>query len=139
MPSFVLSASHQIATPQSSQLAHKAREYPSVKFAIPHLLALGLGFALLDASFVAAQVLSQPSPKATKTVLQGDTTEKNQGLPRTVSTAVLQDATRNWGLPLNMGKIVDAKPGQWAYGCDRSTFPYPCDPVLVKQGCFIQG
>ena len=131
MQSFTLSASRQTATSQSSQSPLKSQKGPWARFAIASLLSLGLGFSL-NAPDAVAQSLSQTSPRTTKPVLQGDTTEKNKELPRTVSAAVLQDANRHWGLPLNTGKIIAAKPAQWAYGCDRPTFPYPCDPVLVK-------
>ncbi|MBD1840013.1 hypothetical protein H6F78_22350 [Coleofasciculus sp. FACHB-64] len=53
-------------------------------------------------------------------------------LPKSVVSAVLQDATQNWGLPANTGRIVNAKQTGWAYGCEVSTFPHPCDPVVVE-------
>ncbi|MFE1748592.1 hypothetical protein [Coleofasciculus sp. H7-2] len=53
-------------------------------------------------------------------------------LPKSVVSAVLQDATQNWGLPANTGRIINAKQAEWAYGCEVSTFPYPCDPIVVE-------
>nr|WP_290225314.1 hypothetical protein [Trichocoleus desertorum] len=134
----VLLAFPPTATPQSGLNNHPFRKHQPLQFAIAGLISLGLGFSLLNAPNVTAQSLSQTVSSATKST-QGTPMDtgrgqqgQSKGLPRSVSEAVLQDATHNWGLPLNTGKIVGAKSVRWAYGCDRPTFPYPCDPVLVK-------
>ncbi len=139
MQSFALTTLPRTATPQSEPSKSQPRKHLSAKLAIASLLSLGLGFSPLNAPSVAAQSSSQTAPSTTKPVIQGKLAEPRKGqqgqikgLPRLVSEAVLQDATRNWGLPLNTGKIIGAKQVSWAYGCDRPTFPYPCDPVLVK-------
>lgn len=132
-----LPAPPQTTTPQSGQPNLKSQQYPSIKFAIASLIFLGLSFSLFNASRVAAKPLPQKASSAAQSSLQkgaepgGGQQGQIKGLPRSVSEAVLQDA-RSWGLRLNTGKIVDAKPVNWAYGCDRPTFPYPCDPILVK-------
>jgi hypothetical protein len=135
MLSFVLPASSPKATCLSGQSNQQFPKPQPLPLAIASLLSLGLFFSLLNAPNATAQALSQTASSTATSISPGESGSSQphpKGLPRTVSAAVLQDATRNWGLPLNTGKIVEAKPGQWAYGCDRPTFPYPCDPILVK-------
>ncbi|HEY9750318.1 MAG TPA: hypothetical protein V6C63_16660 [Allocoleopsis sp.] len=136
MPFCVLLALLPTARSRSDKTSQRSLQPRTLSLAIASLFSLGLGFSLVNAPQVAAQPLSQTASHTAKSVSQGDlgraSQHQNKALPRTVAEAVLQDATRHWGLSLNTGKIVDAKPVQWAYGCDRPTFPYPCDPVLVK-------
>ncbi|HEY9851368.1 MAG TPA: hypothetical protein V6D28_18000 [Leptolyngbyaceae cyanobacterium] len=56
----------------------------------------------------------------------------SNGLPSSVSNAVLKKASEEVRLPISRLQIVNAKRVSWAYGCERSTFPRPCDPVLVN-------
>lgn len=52
-------------------------------------------------------------------------------LPKSVEKAVLQEASKTWGLPEKSFKIIKAVKVSWAYGCEVSTFPYPCDPIAT--------
>jgi hypothetical protein len=94
-------------------------------------LSLAAGCLLVKAPSIAAPPLQKDILHQTQnpTVKPSTSTTK---LPTTVAQAVMQDATKVWGLTSNTGKVVNAKPIAWAYGCERSTFPYPCDPVIVK-------
>lgn len=53
-------------------------------------------------------------------------------LPSSVGNAVLRKASEEFRVPISRLRIVNAKRLSWAYGCERSTFPRPCDPVLVN-------
>ncbi|MBD2198048.1 MULTISPECIES: hypothetical protein [Calothrix] len=56
----------------------------------------------------------------------------SQQLPQTVRNAVLRQASQVSGLPINTLNIVAYKQKKFARGCEQSTFPNPCDPVLVS-------
>lgn len=95
------------------------------------LLSLTAGCTFTQTPSIAAQPFKGDSSRQTQhpaTKPQTATTK----LPTAIAQAVLQDATKAWGLTPNIGKVINAKPISWAYGCERSTFPYPCDPVLVE-------
>lgn len=53
-------------------------------------------------------------------------------LPPTVAKSVLQKASQQSGIPVSSLNIAYYKRQGWSYGCERSTFPYPCDPVAVS-------
>ncbi len=53
-------------------------------------------------------------------------------LSRQVADAVLRGASEVSGLPTKALNIVSFKRTQWARGCEKPTFPRPCDPVLVR-------
>ncbi|BAZ49131.1 hypothetical protein NIES4103_17420 [Nostoc sp. NIES-4103] len=53
-------------------------------------------------------------------------------LPANVRNAVLRQATKVSGLPSRVLSIVDFIETNWVDGCDRSTYPNPCDPVLLS-------
>ncbi|MBW4562741.1 MAG: hypothetical protein KME32_16655 [Mojavia pulchra JT2-VF2] len=55
-----------------------------------------------------------------------------QKLPERVGNAVLSQASQVSGLPIRVLKIVGYKQTKIAQGCERSTFPYPCDQILVS-------
>jgi hypothetical protein len=59
-------------------------------------------------------------------------TPSNSQLPRQVRDAVLQEAQEISGLPARSLSIIDFKATNWGDGCDRSTPPYPCDPIVVS-------
>jgi len=65
----------------------------------------------------------------------------NTKAPQAVAQAVLQKAAQDWKLPTSAIQITKAQRVTWASGCERPTFPYPCDPfiesgwqVFVKAG-----
>lgn len=64
--------------------------------------------------------------------LASATTPLNTQLPRKVRDAVLKQAQEISGLSARSLTIIDFKTTDWADGCDRSTPPYPCDPILVS-------
>ncbi|BBD57696.1 hypothetical protein NIES2109_04630 [Nostoc sp. HK-01] len=53
-------------------------------------------------------------------------------LPRKVREAVLQQAQEVSGLSARSLSILNFKATDWSDGCDRSTPPYPCDPIVVS-------
>lgn len=53
-------------------------------------------------------------------------------LPSQVANAVLKAAAQEWRLPVSALRIVKAERTNWAYGCERPTFPHPCDPIMVS-------
>ncbi|MBE9007753.1 hypothetical protein IQ259_22485 [Fortiea sp. LEGE XX443] len=53
-------------------------------------------------------------------------------LPQKVRNAVLQQAQEISGLSARSLSIIDFKATNWSDGCDRSTPPYPCDPIVVS-------
>ncbi|MCC5640566.1 hypothetical protein LC593_33000 [Nostoc sp. CHAB 5844] len=53
-------------------------------------------------------------------------------LPQKVRNAILQQAQEVSGLSARSLSILDFKATDWADGCDRPTFPNPCDPILVS-------
>jgi len=53
-------------------------------------------------------------------------------LPQKVRNAVLQEAQEVSGLSARSLSILDFKTTDWADGCDRPTFPNPCDRILVS-------
>ena len=55
----------------------------------------------------------------------------DSNLPKSVEKAVLQEAAKAWGLPEKSFRIVKAIKASWAYGCEVSTFPYPCDQIAT--------
>lgn len=56
---------------------------------------------------------------------------RNQ-LPNSVANAVLRQASQQLRLPVSTLRIVKAEKSVWAYGCERPTFPHPCDRVAVN-------
>jgi hypothetical protein len=56
----------------------------------------------------------------------------NKRLPKKVKDAVLAQAQKISKLPAQSLKIIDYKATNWADGCDRPTFPHPCDPILIS-------
>jgi len=59
-------------------------------------------------------------------------TPSNSQLPRKVRDAVLKQAQEISGLSARSLSILDFKTTNWGDGCDRPTFPNPCDPILVS-------
>ncbi|AFY42052.1 hypothetical protein [Nostoc sp. PCC 7107] len=53
-------------------------------------------------------------------------------LPRKIREAVLQQAQEVSGLSARSLSILNFKATDWSDGCDRSTPPYPCDPIVVS-------
>ncbi|HEY9693448.1 MAG TPA: hypothetical protein V6D15_14660 [Oculatellaceae cyanobacterium] len=53
-------------------------------------------------------------------------------LPQQLKSAVLQKASQESNVPINSLKIVKAEQAAISAGCERPTFPYPCDPVLNR-------
>lgn len=101
------------------------------RLAILTVLSLAAGCTFTKTPSIAAQPLKIDSSRQTQNQAAKPQTSTTK-LPPAIAQAVLQDATKAWGLTPNTGKVVTAKPISWAYGCERSTFPYPCDPVLVE-------
>lgn len=58
--------------------------------------------------------------------------KSDTNLPSSVSNAVLQKVSQESRLPVSALRIVKAERAIWAYGCERPTFPNPCDPVAVN-------
>lgn len=52
-------------------------------------------------------------------------------LPQQLKSAVLQKASQESNLPINSLQIIKAEQRAVASGCERPTFPYPCDPILL--------
>lgn len=101
--------------------------------AIASLFSLGLGFGGFDNPVTAAKPPSQNQTVQPERALQpNNQIAAVKGLPATVAQEVLQDAVEDWGLPANAGRIIKAEQVNWAYGCERSRFPHPCDPILIK-------
>lgn len=89
------------------------------------IVSLGSGFILLKSSVASDK---SPVPETANGALFPNATSDR--LPRQVTDAVLQSASQASGLPRKALNIVTFKRTQWAYGCEKPTFPYPCDPVL---------
>ncbi|ABA20698.1 conserved hypothetical protein [Trichormus variabilis ATCC 29413] len=53
-------------------------------------------------------------------------------LPQNVRNAVLAQARQISGLPTRALSIVEFQPTNWVEGCEVSTFPNPCDQILVS-------
>ncbi|BAT54458.1 hypothetical protein NOS3756_34280 [Nostoc sp. NIES-3756] len=53
-------------------------------------------------------------------------------LPQNVRNAVLREASAISRLPVRSLNIVDFQQTSWTEGCESSTFPNPCDQVLVS-------
>jgi hypothetical protein len=56
----------------------------------------------------------------------------NNQLPQAVRNAVLQETQAISGLPAQSLRIIVFQATDWADGCDRPTFPNPCDPILIS-------
>lgn len=91
------------------------------------IVSVASGLALIKNSIAADK---RPLPEVAKeSVKQNSTTNR---LPRQVADAVLQTASQASNLPKKALNIVSFKRTQWAKGCEKPTFPRPCDPVLVR-------
>jgi hypothetical protein len=91
------------------------------------IVSVGSGLTLIESSVAADK---RPLPKVAKeSVKQNATTDR---LPRQVADAVLQSTSEVSGLPKKALNIVTFIRTQWAYGCEKPTFPHPCDQVLVS-------
>jgi hypothetical protein len=64
--------------------------------------------------------------------LASGNTSSQKELPRKVRNAVLQQAQQVSGLSTRSLNILNFKTTDWAYGCDRPTFPNPCDPIVIS-------
>ena len=53
-------------------------------------------------------------------------------LPQQLKNAVLQKASQESNVPINSLKIVKAEQAAIVSGCERPTFPYPCDQILNR-------
>lgn len=96
-------------------------------FILTGIVSVSSGLALIKSSVAADK---RPLPEVAKeSVKQNATTDR---LPRQVADAVLQSASEASKLPKKALNIVSFKRTQWANGCERPTFPHPCDPVLVR-------
>lgn len=91
------------------------------------VVSVGSGLALIKSSVAADKRLL---PEVAKESFKQNATSDR--LPSQVADAVLQSASQASGLPKKALNIVTFIQTQWAYGCERSTFPYPCDQVLVR-------
>ncbi|HEY9672585.1 MAG TPA: hypothetical protein V6D11_14155 [Waterburya sp.] len=91
------------------------------------IVSAGGGLSLIKSS-VAADKLPLPEV-AKESIKQKATTNR---LPRPVADAVLRSASEASNLPKKALNIVSFKHTQWANGCEKPTFPNPCDPVLVR-------
>lgn len=91
------------------------------------IVSVGSGLAFISSSVAAYKKLLPE--KATASLKQN---AANDSLPRQVADAVLQNASEVSRLPKRALNIVFFKRTHWVYGCEKPTFPYPCDPVLVS-------
>jgi hypothetical protein len=90
------------------------------------IVSVGSGLALIKSSTAAYTRLI---PKTAKESLKENATSDR--LPRQVADAVLQSASEESELPTRALNIMAFTRTQWARGCEKPMFPYPCDPVLV--------
>jgi hypothetical protein len=90
------------------------------------IVSVGSGLALIKSSTAAYTKLI---PETAKESLKGNATSDR--LPRKVADAVLRSASEESGLATRALNIMAFTRTQWAHGCEKPTFPYPCDPVLV--------
>ncbi|OCQ97083.1 hypothetical protein BCD64_15980 [Nostoc sp. MBR 210] len=63
--------------------------------------------------------------------LASATNSSQKQLPKKVRDGVLQEAQTVSGLSVRSLSILNFTAKNWADGCDRSTPPYPCDPISV--------
>jgi hypothetical protein len=90
------------------------------------IVSVGSGLTLIKSSVAADK---RPLPEVAKeSVKQNATTNR---LPPQVADAVLRNASEVSGLPKKALNIVTFIRTQWAYGCEKPTFPHLCDRVLV--------
>jgi hypothetical protein len=91
------------------------------------IVSVGSGLTLIKSSAAADK---RPLPEvAQESVKQNATSDR---LPSQVADAVLRNASEVSGLPKKALNIVTFIRTQWASGCERPTFPRPCDQVLVR-------
>jgi hypothetical protein len=91
------------------------------------IVSVGSGLTLIKSSAAADK---RPLPEvAQESVKQNATSDR---LPSQVADAVLRNASEVSGLPTKALNIVTFIRTQWASGCERPTFPRPCDQVLVR-------
>jgi len=90
------------------------------------IVSVGSGLALIKSSTAAYTRLGSETAKES---LKGNATSDR--LPRQVADAVLRSASEESGLATRALNIMAFTRTQWAHGCEKPTFPYPCDPVLV--------
>ncbi|MBU7584392.1 MAG: hypothetical protein KAF91_15995 [Nostoc sp. TH1S01] len=64
--------------------------------------------------------------------LASATNSSQKQLPTKVRDAVLQQAQAVSGLSARSLSILNFQARDWSDGCDRSTPPYPCDPIVVS-------
>jgi len=90
------------------------------------IVSVGSGLALIKSSTAAYTRLGSETAKES---LKGNATSDR--LPRQVADAVLRSASEESGLATRALNIMAFTRTQWAHGCEKPTFPHPCDPVLV--------
>jgi hypothetical protein len=91
------------------------------------IVSVGSGLTLIKSSVAADK---RPLPEVAKQSFKQNATSDR--LPSQVTEAVLRNASEVSGLPKKALNIVTFIRTQWAYGCEKPTFPYPCDQVLVS-------
>jgi hypothetical protein len=89
-------------------------------------VSVGSGLALIKSSTAAYTRLGSETAK--ESLKQNATSDR---LPSQVADAVLRNASEESGLPTRALNIMAFTRTQWAHGCEKPTFPHPCDPVLV--------
>lgn len=90
------------------------------------IVSVGSGLALIKSSTAAYTRLGSETAK--ESLKQNATSDR---LPRQVADAVLRSASEESGLATRALNIMAFTRTQWAHGCEKPTFPYPCDPVLL--------
>jgi hypothetical protein len=90
------------------------------------IVSVGSGLALIKSSTAAYTRLGSETAK--ESLKQNATSDR---LPRKVADAVLRSASEESGLATRALNIMAFTRTQWAHGCEKPTFPHPCDPVLV--------
>jgi hypothetical protein len=90
------------------------------------VVSVGSGLALIKSSAAAHAGLQSETAK--ESLKENATSDR---LPSQVADAVLRNASEMSGLPTRALNIMAFTRTNWASGCEKPTFPRPCDPVLV--------
>ncbi|HEY9635555.1 MAG TPA: hypothetical protein V6D14_19285 [Coleofasciculaceae cyanobacterium] len=90
------------------------------------IVSVGSGLALIKSSVAADTRFGSETAK--QSLKENATSDR---LPSQVANAVLRSASEASRLPRRALNIVTFTRTQWASGCEKPTFPRPCDPVLV--------
>lgn len=67
-----------------------------------------------------------------KDVRLNEAASRFTSLPQSVANAVLEEAKEVSGLRSSSLSIIGYKPTQWTDGCEKQTYPNPCDPIRVS-------